>query len=421
VIPKHLPKNIVAPWVPISEMVDFQEGPGVRKYQYTETGIKLLNGSNINDNILDLSNTDRYISEEEANGKYRHFLIDPGDLLIASSGIVVEKFHTKIAYANEEHLPLCMNTSTIRFKTKDKKLLDLDYFRRFLATNLFKGQLRRLITGSAQLNFGPSHLKQMYLPLPPLEEQKRIAAILDKADAIRRKRQQAIDLTDQFLHSIFLDMFGDPVMNPKGWNEKLLKSLTRKIGSGATPRGGKSAYVDEGISLIRSLNIHDNKFLHKNLAFITNEQADGLSNVVVEEDDVLLNITGASVCRCAMVDELILPARVNQHVCIIRAKSDLLNPVFLLHYLISDSYKHKLLSVAGAGGATREALTKQQVENLMIAVPPLDMQKQFEEIVNKIQVKSNNEKTSYKYTDAMFVSLTQRAFLGELTKQTEAA
>jgi len=252
--------------------------------------------------------------------------------------------------------------------------------------------------------------QDLEIPLPPLPEQKRIAAILDKADAIRRKRQQAIQLADDFLRAVFLDMFGDPLTNPKGWPVKSLKDVSTKIGSGSTPRGGSEAYMEQGISLIRSLNIHDDEFRLKNLAFIDDEQAEKLSNVVVQNEDVLLNITGASVCRCAVVPAAVLPARVNQHVCIIRP-SGLIHSSYLLHLLISAPYKQKLLKMSGAG-ATREALTKQQVELLEIPLPPKDLQAKFEGIKAKVKNLASSSE-SFK-EESVFESLSDKAFSGKL-------
>lgn len=154
-----------------------------------------------------------------------------------------------------------------------------------------------------------------------------------------------------------------------GWTESRLKELTTKIGSGATPRGGQNSYKADGISLIRSLNVYDSGFKYKDLAFIDQSQADMLSNVVVQPEDVLLNITGASVARCCIVPETILPARVNQHVSIIRLKPDVLNPRFLYFALISSSYKNKLLNIGEMGGSTRQAITKSQIENFSISYP----------------------------------------------------
>jgi len=144
----------------ISEVLFFQEGPGVRKWQFHDEGVKLLNVGNINKGKLNLAATKIHLSEEEAYGKYSHFLVDDGDLLIACSGIVVSNFHNKITFARKEHLPLCMNTSTMRFKPLDKNKICLNYFKYFLQTNFFVSQLGKLITGSAQLNFGPSHIKK---------------------------------------------------------------------------------------------------------------------------------------------------------------------------------------------------------------------------------------------------------------------
>ncbi|MGY5612211.1 restriction endonuclease subunit S [Vibrio brasiliensis] len=166
----------------ISKHYWYQEGPGVRKHQFTENGVKLFNGTNIQQSRIDLSNTSTYISSEEAYGSYSHFLADSGDLVIACSGISVERFDEKIAFINQTHLPLCMNTSTMRFKVKSETTACLTFMRYFMMSDLFKNQIRRQITGSAQLNFGPSHMAKCFIPLPPLEEQKKIASVLGCAD-----------------------------------------------------------------------------------------------------------------------------------------------------------------------------------------------------------------------------------------------
>lgn len=148
-----------------------------------------------------------------------------------------------------------------------------------------------------------------------------------------------------------------------------LGDITDKIGSGATPRGGKSSYKEQGISLIRSQNVYDLAFDRSQLAFIDEMQAAKLSNVQVAEKDVLLNITGASVARCCMVPVDVLPARVNQHVAIVRADPQVADPKFITYCLVSPRYKSHLLSLA-QGGATREALTKTTIEDFQISLPP---------------------------------------------------
>ena len=153
------------------------------------------------------------------------------------------------------------------------------------------------------------------------------------------------------------------------WITKSLQEITTKIGSGATPRGGKKAYKTEGISLIRSLNVHDRSFRTKDLAFIDDKQADQLNNVVIEVGDVLLNITGASIARCCLVPSEFLPARVNQHVSIVRANQKQILPKFLCYILTSKDYKDQLLDTGEKQGATRQALTKSLIQNFRVTYP----------------------------------------------------
>lgn len=171
------------------------------------------------------------------------------------------------------------------------------------------------------------------------------------------------------------------IMLEMGLDMVKLKAITTKIGSGATPRGGKESYIDNGITLIRSMNVYDFIFEFDGLAHISAEQAQELSNVAVQKRDILLNITGASVARCCMVPDEILPAHVNQHVAIIRVDSTLADPYYVLYVLNSPHYKHHLLTLA-QGGATREALTKTTIENFEIPYPPLPVQHRIGEILS---------------------------------------
>lgn len=167
-----------------------------------------------------------------------------------------------------------------------------------------------------------------------------------------------------------------------GWEVRRLGEVTTKIGSGATPRGGKNSYQADGVSLIRSLNIHDLEFRMNDLAKLDQKQADALSNVIVEPRDVLLNITGASIARCAEVPEHVLPARVNQHVSILRPMPDLVDSRFLSYLLVSTEVKDRLLGI-GEAGSTRQALTKAQLQEFPIALPPLEEQQRIVAVLDE--------------------------------------
>ena len=158
-------------------------------------------------------------------------------------------------------------------------------------------------------------------------------------------------------------------MAGKDWESVRLRDVCEKIGSGATPRGGKEVYLSDGpCALIRSQNVRNDGFRHDGLAFISDKQAAELDNVEVHIDDVLLNITGDSVARVCQVAPNVLPARVNQHVAIIRPDPTKLSPQFLRYFLVCPEVQTMLLSWAGSGG-TRNALTKGVIESFDVRAP----------------------------------------------------
>ena len=168
------------------------------------------------------------------------------------------------------------------------------------------------------------------------------------------------------------------------WKEYKLGDICTKIGSGATPKGGKEAYLGGNISLIRSQNVLDFTFSEDGLAYINDEQANKLKNVEVKENDVLLNITGDSVARACIVPNAILPARVNQHVAIIRGDNSVVLNEFILYAL---QYKKQYLLSISQGGGTRNALTKKMIEDFIINLPSLPTQQKIANILSSLDDK----------------------------------
>jgi type I restriction enzyme, S subunit len=166
------------------------------------------------------------------------------------------------------------------------------------------------------------------------------------------------------------------------WPTAALGEITKKIGSGSTPRGGQESYKVDGVPLIRSMNVHDGEFIDDGLAYLDEQQAAALKHVTLQTDDVLLNITGASVARVCRLPERFSGGRVNQHVSIVRPDTNRLDAGFLAHLLRAPEAKARLLRVAGAG-ATREAITKAQIEEFRISLPPLGEQRRVAAILDK--------------------------------------
>ena len=168
------------------------------------------------------------------------------------------------------------------------------------------------------------------------------------------------------------------------WKDYKLGEICTKIGSGATPKGGKGAYLGGTTSLIRSQNVLDFSFSWNGLAYINDEQAAKLKGVEIEKGDVLLNITGDSVARACIVPESALPARVNQHVSIIRGNSSLVINDYIMYFL---QYKKPYLLSLSQGGATRNALTKGMIEDLLIPLPSLPKQVEIIHVLKSLDDK----------------------------------
>ncbi len=187
-----------------------------------------------------------------------------------------------------------------------------------------------------------------------------------------------------------------------------LGELCSKIGSGATPRGGSKVYLDFGeVSLIRSQNVRNDRFDQNGLVYIERRHAKQLDSVEVAYGDVLLNITGDSVARCCQVDASILPARVNQHVAIVRPLAEQLDASFLRYFLISPEMQNHMLAWAGSGG-TRNALTKGMIEEFSVPVPPLPEQKAIAHVLgsldDKIELNRQMNATLEAMAQALFKS-----------------
>ncbi len=170
----------------------------------------------------------------------------------------------------------------------------------------------------------------------------------------------------------------------EGWKTYKLKDITTKIGSGATPSGGKEAYLGGNTALVRSQNVLDLDFTQDGLAYISDEQAHKLSNVELCLNDTLINITGDSVARVCTLPSWVLPARVNQHVAIVRPDRNKVASKYLTYYLLTK--KDYLLSIS-ASGATRKALTKGMLEEIDVLLPPLEYQNKIVKVLGSLDDK----------------------------------
>ena len=344
-----------------------------------------------------IDSAEEFITEEGLNNSSTKML---------KRGTILYSIFATLGEVGILKIDACTNQAIAGLSLKEDSNILKEYLYYYLKSK--KKDVNNLGRGVAQNNINLSLLRKFKIPVIPLCQQKKIIEVLDNVSSTINNYERELALLDELVKARFVEMFGDPVTNDMLWNTDVLKDICTKIGSGSTPRGGKESYIDEGISLIRSMNVHNAYFEYKDLAHITLDQAEKLNNVVVEHDDLLFNITGASVARCCVVPSDVLPARVNQHVCILRCREKI-NPIFLQGLLVNENYQGKLLQIAKSG-ATREAINKQQLESLEIMIPPLELQNQFASFVQEIDKSRSRIQKSLEASQELFDSLMQEYF-----------
>lgn len=273
----------------------------------------------------------------------------------------------------EEYDVAIMSPAYPIFRVKDENVILPEYLDMWFKRPEFDREAAFIAVGGVRGSMPWEEFAKMKLPVPSIEEQRKVVqAYKTVTDRIALKKQINDNLVGT-LSAIYKELFSDAETR---FPKMPLQKICSKIGSGATPKGGKTAYISEGISLIRSTNVFDFNFEYGDLAHINQSQADALANVIVEPNDVLFNITGVSVARCCMVPADVLPARVNQHVMIVRPIMGETMSYYIMFTLCAADNKAKLLGI-GQSGSTREAINKQELESFEIPIPDETTLNQF--------------------------------------------
>ena len=392
-------------WVKIPDVLFFQEGPGVRNTQYTTEGIKLLNVANLVDGKVDLSTSDRYISEEEAFGKYSHFLCDDGDFIVASSGIKVEYIDKKMGFVDESMLPLCMNTSTIRFKVLNPDELRIRYFMYYLKSQHFKGQLFRLITGSAQLNYGPSHLKQMEMPLINITEQDKIVRHLDILQNIIDVRQNELSKLDELIKARFVELFGDPAHNERGWETLPVEKICKEIFGGGTPSKSHPEYYENGdIPWVSSKDMKSDVITDSQI-HINRLGVDNSTARMVPINSVIMVIRSGILKHTLPVAINSVPITVNQDL-----KVFIPNEKVLTRFMATQFKMLERDILSGVRAVTADNIEFNSLKQRNMIVPPIKLQKEYVSFLEQVDKSKVAVQKALDETQTLFDSLMQEYF-----------
>ncbi|MCF8363448.1 MAG: restriction endonuclease subunit S [Prolixibacteraceae bacterium] len=347
-------------------------------------------------NGLPITKTGEYITEEGLKS-INNRVFKKGTLLLAMYGSV-----GKTAFAGKD---LSTNQAILGINIIDQETLDKNFLKRWF--DYKKIEILSKARGATLRNISATIVKNFQIPLPPIETQRRIAQILDKADALRRKNQQLLNTYDQLLQSTFLEMFGDPVTNPKGWEKKRLEEIINKIQIG--PFGSQlhqADYVNDGIPLINPTNIINQRISLNSTVKISEEKYISLPQYHLEYGDIVMARRG-DMSKVALVNIKGAHLFCGTGSLFVRFSQNT-NKIFL-HFLLSHEKTTKHLENE-AIGVTMPNLNKKIIKNIPVYLPPITLQNQFAQIAENIEAQKSALNKSAEQSDDLFNSLIQQAF-----------
>ena len=376
------------------EYVFFQEGPGLRRWQWTNDGMKVVNVKNIRaDGGIDLSNSDRYISREEFVQRYSHFAIEDGDVLVASSG----NTYGKVARIQAHHLPLMMNTSVIRFHPLSPTSLNQDFLFAFLRSDLFRNQVESFVIGSAQPNFGPSHLKRMEIPLPPLSTQRKIGAILSNYDDLIENNTRRIKILEEMAQTIYREWFvefrfpgyenvrmveSELGLIPQEWQIKKLSSLV-ETQYGYT----ESATEDKvGPKFVRGKDVNKTSYINWDSVPFCPINCEKYAKYRLHVNDILV-IRMADPGKVAIVENDV-EAVFASYLIRLNLTSNLVSPYYLFYSLLDRRYQDYIYGAST--GTTRKSASAGVITDFDFVIPTSEVRDSFETVIALLRKGINN-------------------------------
>jgi len=386
--------------VPFGSVCSLQNGRAFKPEEWSASGTPIVRIQNLNDETKPFNYCDFEVE--------KRFHVDSGDLLFSWSGTPGTSFGAFFWNRGKGFL----NQHIFRVDI-DERHVDKNYLRYGINSKL------DLIIYQAHGGVGLKHitkgkLEAVEIPLPPLPEQKRIAAILDKADAIRRKRQQAIQLADDFLRAVFLDMFGDPVTNPKGWEVVTLNDVLDAIESGSSPKCDTRVASDGEWGVLKLGAVTTGVFLSSENKAIFSDYNPNPKHEV-QQGDLLFTRknTYDLVAAVALVEKkttgLLLPDLIFR-LC----SKECIDKYFLWKLLSNVSIRSKVQALASGAAGSMPNISKANLKTVDVILPPMEEQIKFAEICRKTASLKNGNEDFLGIQGRIFSSLTQKAFRGEL-------
>jgi len=367
------------------------------KYVNPEIGFPLVTSKNLRNGFIDLSVVD-FISKEDYENINKRSKVDKGDLLFAMIGTIGNPVHV----LNEPNYAI----KNVALFKKNKDNNSIEYLKYILTSISIKRKLSRDATGGTQKFVSLSYIRKLIIPIPEkIEDQLHIANILSKAENLVAQRKESIRLLDEFLKSTFLEMFGDPQRNEMGWKKLTMNDISIQITDGehTTPQR-----TSTGIKLLSARNIKDSYLdFNAGLDFIGTSEFERISKRCnPEKGDVLMSCSG-SVGRVCVID-VNEPLSLVRSVALIKLKRSIVHPIFAQSWMQTRHFQNEVKR--GAKTSSQSNIFTGAIKKLSILLPPIELQTQFAQIVEKTEVLKEQYKNSLQELENLYGSLSQRAF-----------
>ncbi|WP_019498366.1 restriction endonuclease subunit S [Pseudanabaena sp. PCC 6802] len=388
------------------EQGSFKIGPfgsSLKKDELVTNGISVAGIENVLPNAF-VSSFRKFITDEKFK-QLSQYEIKAGDIVVTTMGTI-----GRAAVVPKNISKTIIDSHLFRMRIDQSKVYPVYLCYAINGYTGLKLQLEKMSRGAIMEGLNTTILKECKIPLPPIAEQERIAAICAKADRLRRTRRYAIELSDTYLRSVFLEMFGDPATNSKSLEIQSLGKHLAFMTSGS--RGYAEYYSSSGDRFIRSLDVQMNHISDTDIVYVTPPDNAESKRTQVRPNDVLLTVTGSRIGRVATVPAKIGKAYVSQHVAILRLSTSL-NPIFLSMFLSLKEGGQEQISRTQYG-QTKPGLNFEQIQGFKIPISPLPLQEKFAQIVQKHERIRAQQREALRQAEHLFQTILHQAFRGEL-------
>ena len=404
--------------VALSEIMDLQNGFAFNSEDYVESSnVYNCRMSNIRPGgDFDIDYNPRFLPDEFAI-KYSQFLLKEGDIIVAMTDLANDPKILGIPTIVNTNKKILLNQRVGKLIVKDEKRVFIPFLKYALNRKEVQKYFAKFSSGGLQINLGKNDLLSYTLSLPLFPIQKRIAEILDAADALKRKDQQLLQKYDELAQAIFIDMFGDPVKNEKGWEVKTIEQLVKKTRHSIKrgPFGGalkKEIFVSDGYLVYEQFHALNNDFTFGRY-YINQEKYDELIAFDVKSKDIIISCSGIYLGKLAIVPEGAKAGIINQALLKLTLDENIYKNEFFVKVFTQENFKETYFA-SERGAAIPNFPPMSTFKDFKFICPPIKIQNEYLKLVQNLQNQIDIITTEQKTTDNLFQTLIQKAFKGEL-------